>query len=131
MKLAAAAALLLLPVPALAASPPSVGTLGRDLVLSQSVPGRVVAVASNVSIESAVAGDVIVWGGDVSFGPNGSIAGNLVVKNNVNAPVTTRTMNATKKSAARRKKRRCIAYDDRRRGGGNGSVSGHHGGRVS
>ena len=79
MKLAAAAALLLLPVPALAASPPSVGTLGRDLVLSQSVPGRVVAVASNVSIESAVAGDVIVWGGDVSFGPNGSIAGNLVV----------------------------------------------------
>ena len=79
MKLAAAAALLLLPVPALAASPPSVGSLGRDLVLSQSVPGRVVAVASNVSIESAVAGDVIVWGGDVSFGPNGSIAGNLVV----------------------------------------------------
>jgi len=79
LKLAAAAALLLLPVPALAASPPSVGSLGRDLVLSQSVPGRVVAVASNVSIESAVAGDVIVWGGDVSFGPNGSIAGNLVV----------------------------------------------------
>ena len=79
MKLAAAAALLFLPVPALAASPPSVGSLGRDLVLSQSVPGRVVAVASNVSIESAVAGDVIVWGGDVSFGPNGSIAGNLVV----------------------------------------------------
>src|SRR5438874_2372375 len=79
LKLAAAAALLFLPVPALAASPPSVGSLGRDLVLSQSVPGRVVAVASNVSIESAVAGDVIVWGGDVSFGPNGSIAGNLVV----------------------------------------------------
>ena len=79
MKLAAAAALLFLPVPALAASPPSVGSLGRDLVLSQSVPGRVVAVASNVSIESAVAGDVIVWGGNATFGPGGSVAGNLVV----------------------------------------------------
>jgi hypothetical protein len=79
LKLAAAAAFLLLSVPALAASRPAVASVGRDLVLSRSVPGRVIAVASDVRVESAVAGDVIVWGGDVSFGPQGSVAGNLVV----------------------------------------------------
>jgi hypothetical protein len=79
LKLAAAAAFLLLSVPALAASRPAVASVGRDLVLSRSVPGRVIAVASDVRLESAVAGDVIVWGGDVSFGPQGSVAGNLVV----------------------------------------------------
>jgi len=79
LKLAAAAAFLLLSVPALAASRPAVASVGRDLVLSRSVPGRVIAVASDVRVESAVAGDVIVWGGDVSFGPLGSVAGNLVV----------------------------------------------------
>ena len=79
MKLAAAVAFLLLSVPALSASRPAVASVGRDLVLSRSVPGRVIAVASDVRVESAVAGDVIVWGGDVSFGPQGSVAGNLVV----------------------------------------------------
>jgi len=79
LKLAAAAAFLFLSVPALAASRPAVASVGRDLVLSRSVPGRVIAVASDVRVESAVAGDVIVWGGDVSFGPQGSVAGNLVV----------------------------------------------------
>jgi hypothetical protein len=79
LRLFAAAALLLLSVPALAASPAAVVSVGRDLVLSRSVPGRVIAVGSDVSIESAVAGDVIAWGGDVSFGPQGSVAGNLVV----------------------------------------------------
>lgn len=79
MKIAAAAALLLYCLPALAASPPAVASVGRDLVLSRSVAGRVVAIASEVRIDSAVAGDVIVWGGDVSFGPQGSVAGNLVV----------------------------------------------------
>ena len=79
MKLAAAVAFLLLSVPALAVSRPAVASVGRDLVLSRSVPGRVIAVASDVRVESAVAGDVIVWGGDVSFGPQGSVAGNLVV----------------------------------------------------
>jgi hypothetical protein len=79
LKFAAAAAFLLLSVPALAASRPAVASVGRDLVLSRSVPGRVIAVASDVRLESAVAGDVIVWGGDVSFGPQGSVAGNLVV----------------------------------------------------
>jgi hypothetical protein len=79
LKLFAAAALLLLSVPALAVSPPAVASVGRDLVLSRSVPGRVIAVGSDVLIESAVAGDVIAWGGDVSFGPQGSVAGSLVV----------------------------------------------------
>jgi len=79
LKLAAAVAFLLLSVPALSASRPAVASVGRDLVLSRSVPGRVIAVASDVRVESAVAGDVIVWGGDVSFGPQGSVAGNLVV----------------------------------------------------
>lgn len=61
------------------ASSPAVASVGRDLVLSSSVPGRVVAVASNVRIEASVAGDVVVWGGAVTFGPGGSVAGNLVV----------------------------------------------------
>lgn len=61
------------------ASPPAVASVGRDLVLSQSVPGRVVAVASDVRIEAPVAGDVVVWGGAVTFGPRGSVSGNLVV----------------------------------------------------
>ena len=61
------------------ASRPAVASVGRDLLISRSVPGRVVAVASNVRIEAPVAGDVVLWGGAVSFGPNGSVAGNLVV----------------------------------------------------
>jgi hypothetical protein len=61
------------------ASPPAVASVGRDLVLLSSVPGRVVAVASNVRIGAPVAGDVVVWGGAVTFSPGGSVAGNLVV----------------------------------------------------
>ncbi len=61
------------------ASPPAVASVGRDLVLSDTVPGRVVAVASNVRIEAPVAGDVVLWGGNVTFAPGGSVAGNLVV----------------------------------------------------
>jgi hypothetical protein len=79
LKIAAVAASLLLSVPSLAATPPAVASVGRDLVLSRSVPGRVIAVASDVRVESAVAGDMIVWGGDVFFGPHGSVAGNIVV----------------------------------------------------
>ena len=88
MKLAAviaAGALVLVPAsPAAFAASDSgsdrgISSVGRDLVVSGKVPGRVVAVASDVRIEAAVAGDVIVWGGDVTFGPAGSIAGNLVV----------------------------------------------------
>lgn len=88
MKLAAAfaALLLLLILPATSAGSDrdrdrdrGISSVGRDLVVSGKVRGRVVAVASDVRIEGAVEGDVIVWGGDVSFGPAGSIAGNLVV----------------------------------------------------
>ncbi len=78
MKAAVATTLLFLATAVTSASP-AVATVGRDLVLSRSVPGRVVAVASDVRIEAPVAGDVVVWGGTVSFGPNGSVAGNLVV----------------------------------------------------
>jgi hypothetical protein len=79
--IAAIAATLLL----LAAAPPAarpatgISSVGRDVVVSEPVPGRVVAVVSDVRIESAVGGDVIVWGGDVSFGPAGTVAGNLLV----------------------------------------------------
>jgi hypothetical protein len=61
------------------ASPPAVASVGRDLVIFSSVPGRVVAVASDVRIAAPVAGDVVVWGGAVTFAPGGSVAGNLVV----------------------------------------------------
>jgi hypothetical protein len=80
LKSAVAAAVCLLFQTAVAsASSPAVASVGRDLVLSRSVPGRVVAVASDVRIEAPVAGDVVVWGGTVTFGPGGSVAGNLVV----------------------------------------------------
>ena len=65
---------LLAAAPALASaapvSPPSsVTTFGRDLVISQPVSGRVLAAFASVRLEARVEGDVIVWGGDVSFGP--------------------------------------------------------------
>ena len=76
---ALAATLLLSAAPSAVAPPSGISSVGRDVVVSQPVPGRVVAVVSDVSIESAVGGDVIVWGGDVSFGPRGRVAGNLLV----------------------------------------------------
>ena len=69
---------LLLAAPA-AAAPAGISSVGRDVVVTEKVPGRIVAVAADVRIENAVAGDVIVWGGDVSFGTSGTVAGNLVV----------------------------------------------------
>lgn len=80
MKVAASAATLFLLLASSAfAAPRGISSVGRNVTVSERVPGRVVAVAADVAIENAVAGDVIVWGGDVSFGPAGSIAGNLVV----------------------------------------------------
>jgi hypothetical protein len=78
------AALLWLAAPALSAppsapAPSSVTTFGRDLVVSTPVEGRVLAAFANVRIEARVAGDVVVWGGDVTFGPGGSVGGNLSV----------------------------------------------------
>ncbi len=75
---------LLAAAPALASaapvSPPSsVTTFGRDLVISQPVSGRVLAAFASVRLEARVEGDVIVWGGDVSFGPGGEVGGNLSV----------------------------------------------------
>jgi hypothetical protein len=73
------AALALLFASPAAASPTGISSIGRDVVVSEKVPGRVVAVAADVRIENAVAGDVVAWGGDVSFGPGGSVGGNLFV----------------------------------------------------
>ncbi len=79
------AALLWLAASASPAPPPassgsaSVTSLGRDLVVSTPVDGRVLAAFANVRIDAPVSGDVVVWGGDVAFGPGGAIGGNLSV----------------------------------------------------
>jgi hypothetical protein len=57
----------------------NVTVLGRDVNVSAPVAGRVVAVFGNVRIDSRVGGDVIVWGGDVLFGPGGEVLGNLSI----------------------------------------------------
>jgi hypothetical protein len=51
----------------------------RNLEIRQPVAGRVVAVLSDVAIDARVSGDVVVWGGSVSFGPSGFVEGNLSV----------------------------------------------------
>ena len=61
------------------AAPGSITSVRRDVVVSQAVPGRVVAVLADARIAARVSGDVIVWGGDVSFAPGGSVAGDLLV----------------------------------------------------
>src|SRR6185369_849406 len=53
--------------------------VGHDLVVSQAHPGRVIAVLADVRIAARVSGDVVVWGGNVSFAPGGSVAGDLLV----------------------------------------------------
>jgi hypothetical protein len=71
--------LLLLPAsPSLAASP-AISSVGHDVVISQAHPGRVIAVLADVRIAARVSGDVVVWGGNVSFAPGGSVAGDLLV----------------------------------------------------
>lgn len=61
------------------AAPGSITSVRRDVVVSQALPGRVVAVLADVRIAARVSGDVIVWGGNVSFAPGGSVAGDLLV----------------------------------------------------
>jgi hypothetical protein len=73
------AALLWLAAASAAVPVPSVTTFGRDIVVSSPVEGRVVAAFADVRVEARVAGDVVVWGGDVAFGPGGSVGGNLSV----------------------------------------------------
>ncbi|MGE5414114.1 MAG: hypothetical protein ACM3NW_08065 [Syntrophomonadaceae bacterium] len=61
------------------AAPGSVTAVRRDVVVDEPLPGRVVAVLSDVRIAARVSGDVIVWGGNVAFSPGGSVAGDLLV----------------------------------------------------
>ncbi len=61
------------------AAPSGQTAVARDLEIQQPVSGRVVAVLSDVSIDARVSGDVVVWGGSVSFGPSGYVEGNLSV----------------------------------------------------
>jgi hypothetical protein len=63
----------------LAAAPASITSVGHDVSVSRALPGRVIAVLSDVRVAARVSGDVIVWGGDVSFAPGGSVAGDLMV----------------------------------------------------
>jgi hypothetical protein len=70
--------LLLLPAAA-KASPGSITSVRRDVIVSQALAGRVVAVLADVRIAARVSGDVVVWGGNVSFAPGGSVAGDLLV----------------------------------------------------
>ena len=78
-----APAFLLLPIlllpGAASALPDSITSVRRDVVVSQALPGRVVAVLADVRIAARVSGDVVVWGGNVSFAPGGSVAGDLLV----------------------------------------------------
>jgi hypothetical protein len=71
------ASLLLAAAPAAASA--GVASVGRDVLVSQPVEGRVIAVLSNVRVEAPVSGDVIVWGGNVVFAPGGEVHGNLSV----------------------------------------------------
>jgi hypothetical protein len=54
-------------------------TVGRDVVISRPLSGRILAVASDVRIEAPVTGDVVLWGGEVSFGPGALVEGNVRV----------------------------------------------------
>lgn len=70
------------PAPAATAAPRSSSprtSVGRDLAIAEPVSGNVVAVFSNVAVDARVSGNVIVWGGNVRFGPAGSVDGNLSV----------------------------------------------------
>lgn len=70
-------ALLVMLAAAPARAETGLATVGRDVVVTREVNGRVVAVASDIRLEALVAGDVVVWGGDLSFGPSGSVGGNV------------------------------------------------------
>ncbi|MEP6801419.1 MAG: hypothetical protein ABJC07_05750 [Acidobacteriota bacterium] len=62
-----------------APAPGARSSVGRDLAITSPVTGNVAAVFSRVTIDSRVTGNVIVWGGDVRFGPAGAVDGNLSV----------------------------------------------------
>ncbi len=62
-----------------AAAAPGQTAFARDIEIERPVAGRVVAVLSDVRISSRVSGDVVVWGGSVTFSPSGFVEGNLSV----------------------------------------------------
>lgn len=62
-----------------AAALPSQTSFARDIEILKPVAGRVVAVLSDVRIASRISGDVVVWGGSVTFAPAGFVEGNLSV----------------------------------------------------
>jgi hypothetical protein len=70
---------LALPSSAAKAVSGSITTVGRDVVVSTATPGRVIAVLASVRVAARVSGDVVVWGGNVSFAPGGSVGGDLLV----------------------------------------------------
>lgn len=59
--------------------PESLTSVGKDLSVVEPVNGDVIAILSNVRVDAAVSGNVIVWGGDAVLGPKGSVRGNLSV----------------------------------------------------
>src|SRR5262249_15389145 len=73
------AALVLALSPAALSAAPTITSVGHDVFVSQAHPGRVIAVLADVRIAARVSGDVVVWGGNVSFAPGGSVAGDLLV----------------------------------------------------
>lgn len=71
---------------AVAASPGQTA-FAQNIEIEKPVAGRVVAVLSDVRIASRVSGDVVVWGGTVTFSPSGFVEGNLsVFGGGVNVP---------------------------------------------
>ena len=62
-----------------AAAVPGQTAFARNIEIGKPVAGRVVAVLSDVRIASRVSGDVVVWGGNVTFSPSGFVEGNLSV----------------------------------------------------
>jgi len=72
----AATAFLLSLAAAIAAADSGVSAVGRDIAIAEPKE-RVVAVLADVSISARVSGDVIVWGGDLSFSGAGSVGGDV------------------------------------------------------
>jgi len=61
------------------AAAPARTAFAHGVEIRQPATGRIVAVLSDVLIASRVSGDVVVWGGSVTFTPDGFVDGNLSV----------------------------------------------------
>jgi hypothetical protein len=73
---AAAVAMLLLCAVAAPASP-AIG-VGHPLLIDRPLAGRVISVLGDVVVRSRVAGDVVVWGGDVILEPGARVEGDVL-----------------------------------------------------